>query len=121
MRVCWCVGGVRVCWCDISHTGYGESTGDISDAAGFLSELLALLKVQSPVIVSPSMSGRLSLPFLTSHPDMVRGFVPVAPVATETYIDKYPSIQVHNPKQDMALCIQTVFERDTLELACQGA
>ena len=102
--VCWCVGGVRVCWCDISHTGYGESTGDISDAAGFLSELLALHKVQSPVIVSPSMSGRLSLPFLTSHPDMVRGFVPVAPVATETYIDKYPSIQVHNPKQDMALC-----------------
>lgn len=79
--------------------GYGQSTpsspvGDSSTAAFIMSLIKTLELGHAPVIISPSMSGRFSLPFLTSHPDRVKGYVPVAPVSTERYKDKFPSIEV---------------------------
>ena len=37
------------------------------------------------VIVSPSMSGEFSLPFVARHPDRVAGYVPVAPVGIDNH------------------------------------
>ena len=37
------------------------------------------------VIVSPSMSGGFSLPFVARQPDRVAGYVPIAPVGINTY------------------------------------
>ena len=67
----------------------------MKDAAAFLSELMTALGVSWPVLVSPSMSGRLSLPLLTEHPQSLRGFVAIAPVNTDKYVDKYAGIKVH--------------------------
>lgn len=76
--------------------GYGQSEGpkgSIIDPASFVEQLISSLGLDSPVIISPSMSGGFSLPYLTAHPGKVRGFVPVAPVKTQLYADKYPSIK----------------------------
>ena len=40
------------------------------------------------------MSGRVSLPFLVESPEKLRGFVTVAPVDSEKYVEKYDVIQV---------------------------
>lgn len=40
-------------------------------------------KPQGTVIVSPSMSGSFSIPFLNKHPNLLKGYVPVAPVGAD--------------------------------------
>ena len=47
------------------------------------------------ILVSPSMSGAYSLPFLFEKPERLAGFVPVAPVGTERFpTEKFESLQV---------------------------
>lgn len=41
------------------------------------------LDLGSPVVISPSLSGMYSLPFLTAPGSQLRGYVPVAPICTE--------------------------------------
>ena len=65
--------------------GFGGSKGAKSDPSHFLEALLPALGLERPVIVSPSMSGSFSFPFVLAHPDRVAGFVPVAPVAAVEY------------------------------------
>jgi len=65
--------------------GFGGSKAARAEPGHFLERLLPALGVEHPVIVSPSMSGRFSLPYLQAHPDRVAGFVPVAPVGAVEY------------------------------------
>lgn len=65
--------------------GFGGSAGARADPDHFLEALLPALGIDRPVIVSPSMSGRFSLPFVLAHPERVAGFVPVAPVGAKEY------------------------------------
>lgn len=92
--------GYRAVAVDLPGFGKSDSAPSISaDPGSFLSGLidtLELLSGGSIVIISPSMSGRFSLPFLISHPENVKGYVPVAPVATENYVDMFPSINVRS-------------------------
>ncbi|QDV37701.1 alpha/beta fold hydrolase [Tautonia plasticadhaerens] len=60
--------------------GYGKSSPSLGTYRTWLRVLLDLLKVEKPVVVSPSMSGRHSLPLVTEDPDRVAGFVAVAPL-----------------------------------------
>lgn len=98
----------------IDMPGFGNSpAGTISDKAAFLEHLLVALHLSNPVIVSPSLSGQLSLPFLVKHWQQMAGFVPVAPVGWNVLeqvhcntgdapveVSKvYPPLQVHLPKQ----------------------
>ncbi|KAH7936862.1 hypothetical protein HPB49_005884 [Dermacentor silvarum] len=83
------------------------------DMPAFVQHLLAALHLNNPVIVSPSLSGQLSLPFLVKHWQQMAGYVPVAPVGWnvleqvqcntgEAPVDVsqvYPPLQVHLPKQ----------------------
>ena len=65
--------------------GFGKSPRWQPDRARFLAELLPLLEIGRPVIVSPSMSGALVFPLILEHPERVAGFVPVAPAGTLRY------------------------------------
>jgi abhydrolase domain-containing protein 14 len=65
--------------------GFGGSKGARVDPDRFLEELLPALGIHRPVIVSPSMSGRFSFPYLLAHPEGVAGFVAVAPVGAAEY------------------------------------
>ena len=66
--------------------GYGESPdlrregGEAVEPVAFLGALLEALRLERVVLVSPSMSGRFSLPFLTARPAALAGFVPVGVV-----------------------------------------
>lgn len=60
--------------------GFGRSPEAEIDAETFLAALLKALGVERPVVVSPSMSGRVALPLLTAQSGLVSGWVAVAPV-----------------------------------------
>jgi abhydrolase domain-containing protein 14 len=65
--------------------GFGQSSPSHGSSRTWLRVLLDLLKIEKPVVVSPSMSGRFSLPLVTEDPDRVAGFVAVAPVTIPSY------------------------------------
>ncbi len=65
--------------------GYGKSSPSLGTPRTWLRVLLDLLKIERPVIVSPSMSGRFSLPLVTEDPQRISGFVAVAPVGISQY------------------------------------
>lgn len=54
------------------------------------------LDLGPPVVISPSLSGMYSLPFLTAPGSQVRGYVPVAPICTDKIsAADYASVKVH--------------------------
>src|SRR4051794_9932827 len=68
--------------------GFGRSSPSHGSARTWLRVLLDLLKLDRPVVVSPSMSGRYSLPMVTEDPERVSGFVAVAPVGIPSFSDQ---------------------------------
>jgi abhydrolase domain-containing protein 14 len=60
--------------------GFGRSSPSHGSHRTWLRVLLDLLKVERPLIVSPSMSGRYALPLATDDPERISGLVAVAPV-----------------------------------------
>jgi abhydrolase domain-containing protein 14 len=65
--------------------GFGSSPKGSLPPDQFLAALLAALSLERPVLVSPSMSGGVSFPFVLAHPERLAGFVAVAPVGTLEY------------------------------------
>lgn len=51
--------------------------------SSFLAAVVDALDLGPPVVISPSLSGMYSLPFLTAPGSQVRGYVPVAPICTD--------------------------------------
>lgn len=61
----------------------------------FLRHVCEGLNLAPVLIISPSLSGMYSLPFLMQHPSMVRAYVPVAPICTEKFTaEQYQSVKV---------------------------
>jgi len=50
-----------------------------------LLELIEVLKLNKPILVSPSMSGGYSLPFVVKHAYKLGGFIPIVPVNIEEH------------------------------------
>ncbi len=59
--------------------GFGASDAHAGPSADFLTEAIARLALERPVLVAPSMSGRFALPHIASQPGAVAGLVAVAP------------------------------------------
>ena len=72
--------------------GFGKSLPGFGSPQTWLRVLLDLLKIERPVVVSPSMSGRYVLPLVTETPEKVAGFVAVAPVGIMDYRDRLGQI-----------------------------
>ena len=75
--------GYRVVALDIP--GFGRSPKWDFDQDTFLANLLPVLGLQKPVVVAPSMSGRVAFPLILRHPERVAGFVAIAPVGSQRY------------------------------------
>jgi abhydrolase domain-containing protein 14 len=78
----------------IDLPGHGRSSPSLGTPRTWLRVLLDLLKIETPVVVSPSMSGRFALPLVTEEPRRVSGFVAVAPVGIPQYQDSLDRISV---------------------------
>ncbi|XP_077133132.1 putative protein-lysine deacylase ABHD14B [Ranitomeya variabilis] len=52
---------------------------------GFIQDVLDALNLAPAVIVSPSLSGMYSLPFVLNNPQRVAAYVPVAPICTDKF------------------------------------
>ncbi len=78
----------------IDLPGFGESPSAGMDADHWLGELLAQLRLDRPVLVSPSMSGRFALPLVTTKPGRLSGFVAVAPVTIMRHKERLNRISI---------------------------
>ena len=81
--------------------GFGKSSHmkevDSTGASDFLLQNFArkeALSIKKLILVSPSMSGRFSIPFIMNSPENVAGYIPVAPITVFDYsIEKFASIK----------------------------
>ena len=85
-------GGYRAVAVDIP--GYGRSQRISVSRFGFLREILNNLNLNFPILVSPSMSGGYSLPFVINYGDRLGGFVAVSPVGIERFQDELKGIKL---------------------------
>lgn len=74
--------------------GFGKSPSSTVDRKLFLKQLMDKLSILKPVLVSPSMSGRFSMPLVTSLPETLSGYVAVAPVAIIVHQKKLSLITI---------------------------
>lgn len=59
-----------------------------------LQKFMEALGVRTAVLISPSMSGHYSIPFLMKHNPILHGFISIAPVGTRSYTaQQYQDIQ----------------------------
>lgn len=87
--------GYRVVAVDLP--GYGLTAGNAipkEEKADFIRELIQGLNLDRPALVSPSMSGTYSLPFLARYSHLISAYIPVAPVGSnEIPASTYAQIQ----------------------------
>lgn len=68
--------------------GFGKSQPASLSPEAWMGELLDQLGIQSPILLAASMSGGYALPFITSQPERIAGFVAVAPVGIRNYRER---------------------------------
>ncbi|KAK2862072.1 hypothetical protein Q5P01_001605 [Channa striata] len=79
--------------------GYGKSPDSEAlktdqNRVDLLSRFMESLGVRAAVLLSPSMSGHYSIPFLMKNSAQLHGFIPIAPVGTRSYTpQQYQNIQ----------------------------
>lgn len=74
--------------------GYGKSQKTTIQPAEFLLAFLEATGLSQPVIVSPSMSGNYSLPFIIQYPQQCRGWVAVAPVGINKFKQQLANVNL---------------------------
>lgn len=92
--------GYRSVAIDLPGLGWSRSAeaptavGQLAPAQ-FLKDVCEQLNMAPVVVISPSLSGMYSLPFLMQHPSLIRAYVPVAPICTEKFTaEQYQSVKV---------------------------
>ncbi len=66
--------------------GSGRSPSWTTDPKTFVAELIDALKIDPPVVVAPSFSGRIAYPLILNSPEKVSGFVPIAALGMHNFI-----------------------------------
>ncbi|XP_060582370.1 protein ABHD14A-like isoform X1 [Ruditapes philippinarum] len=98
LQLLYKTGGFRAVAIDLP--GFGDSPQAEVDPAAFMEAVIAKLQLNAPVIVSPSMSGTYSLPYLFKNVSNAlsrsKGFVPVAPAGTDNYKTQFPDLMIPN-------------------------
>ena len=84
--------GYRVVAVDLP--GYGRSRPSEGAQDTFLPSLFDRLDIERAAVVSPSMSGAFSLPFVARHPERVLAYFPVAPGGIGRYEKELESVRV---------------------------
>jgi len=84
--------GYDVIAADMPGFGDTEKCGTGPDKV--VASLIETLKLDRPVLVGPSMGGRISLNFVLDHPEMVGGLVLVGCVSVEENRDRLKTIKV---------------------------
>ncbi|MBD2482830.1 alpha/beta fold hydrolase [Planktothrix sp. FACHB-1365] len=74
--------------------GYGKSQSLSGNRVELLLEIIDHLNLSGCVLVSPSMSGNYSLPFIVQHSDRLGGFVAVAPVGIPQMVEHLQGISL---------------------------
>ncbi|KAK2534330.1 Abhd14b [Columba guinea] len=85
----------------IDLPGLGRSKDAVAPApvgqlapGAFLKAVLEALCLGPAVVISPSLSGMYSLPFLFQHNQLLKAYVPVAPICTEKFTaEQYAQIK----------------------------
>lgn len=93
----------------IDLPGHGNSSDCKHNQETFLKDVLDALAIENSIILSPSMSGRYSIPLLIDYQDKLKGYIPVAPVIPKEYIvrkdafpeTKVPSLIIYGEKDPM--------------------
>lgn len=92
--------GCRAVALDLPGFGWSKAAkgpagiGELAPA-GFLKEVCEKLGLGQVVVISPSLSGMYSLPFVHQHQALVRAYIPVAPICTEKFkAEQYQAIKV---------------------------
>lgn len=76
--------------------------------AGFLKEVCERLSLTPAVVISPSLSGMYSLPFLHQHQALIRAYIPVAPICTDKFTaEQYQSVKVQSYKPLLYIPLQS--------------
>jgi abhydrolase domain-containing protein 14 len=78
----------------IDLPGHGKTPARHIDPSSYGVEILDQLRIERAVVVSPSMSGRISLPLVAQHPERVTGYVPIAPVGALEYAPRLQKSRV---------------------------
>ena len=78
----------------IDLPGFGASAPGELERADVLPRVVQALGVEQVVLVSPSMSGTFSLPFVLDHPESVLGYVPIAPAGLGPYRERLGEIHI---------------------------
>ncbi|BFZ20491.1 hypothetical protein BsWGS_23530 [Bradybaena similaris] len=90
--------GYRAIAIDLPGKNKSPTGLSLSSQGKFLDAFISTLEMKNIVIISPSASGNYALPYLfndtNSSRDNVRGFVPVAPVGTSQFREKYAASKV---------------------------
>lgn len=97
--------------------GFGKSEQMSGTAQAFLVELMDALNLNQPILVSPSMSGRFSLPLVIGHPEKLKGFVPVAPVGIPHFQNQLDGIRL--PTLAIWGSDDNIFPATQADLLCQ--
>lgn len=72
----------------IDLPGFGKSQPASVSPEAWLGELLDQLSIKLPILLAASMSGGYALPFITSQPERIAGFVAVASVGIRSYRER---------------------------------
>jgi len=78
----------------IDLPGFGASAPGDLERSEVLPLAVRALGAEHVVLVSPSMSGTFSLPFVLDHPASVLGYVPVAPAGLDRHRERLGEIDV---------------------------
>jgi len=87
--------------------GFGASPATGLQRSDILPLLVEAIGCERVLLVSPSMSGTFSLPFVIDHSELVAGYVPIAPAGIDQY--RHSLHEIHVPTWIMWGSADTVF------------
>ncbi len=81
-------------FCAIELPGFGQSPPADIEPVHVLKQVIINQKLDKPILIGPSMGGKVSLDFVIAQPELVGGLVLIGAVGVDTITDKLAEIKV---------------------------